>query len=146
MIAANPIVSCEPILDTMIQMAFARRSHRVIAAGSAASEICRGLCRRGFSSVATVAYSRVPCTPHEIALVAGEESIQALESLLVHLVAFSSDQASMVTWIDSAEHRGQRIRSLLERLGFHVESGAKCEIGFVLAARRFKRKALTQAA
>jgi hypothetical protein len=41
MIAANPIVSCEPILDTMIQMAFARRSHRVIAAGSAAPEIYR---------------------------------------------------------------------------------------------------------
>jgi hypothetical protein len=147
MTIANPIVSCEPILDTMIQMAFAKRSHRVIAAGSAAPEIYRGLCRRGFSRVATAAYSRAPGTPHEIALVAGEESIQALEALLIRLMPFLSVQASMATWIDSAEHRrGQRIQFLLEGLGFRVESGAKCEIGFVLAARRYERKALARAA
>ena len=91
--------------------------------------------------------SRAPGTPHEIALVAGEESIQALESLLICLVPFLSDQASMATWIDSAERRrGQRIQSLLERLGFRVESGAKCEIGFVLVVRRYERKALALAA
>ena len=146
MIAANPIVLCEPIVDTMIQMAFARRSHRVIAAGSAAPEIYRGLSRRGFSRVTTGAYTRASGTAHDIALVAGEESIQDLEALIIRLTAFLSDQASMATWIDSTERRrGQRIQLLLERLGFRVESGAKCEIGFVLAGRRFERKALAQA-
>lgn len=144
---ANPIVSCEPILDTMIQMAFARRSHRVIAAGSAAPEIYHGLCRRGSSRVATAVYSHAPGTPYDIALVAGEEPIQALETLLIRLMPFMNDQASMATWINSAERqRGKRIQSLLERLGFHVESGAKCEIGFVLAARRYERGALALAA
>jgi hypothetical protein len=64
MAAANLMVAYEPILDTMIQMAFAQRSHRVIAAGSAAREIYRGLYRRGFSRVATAANLHTPGTPH----------------------------------------------------------------------------------
>jgi hypothetical protein len=143
MIAANSSVSYEPILDTMIQMTFARRSHRVIAAGSAASALYRGLWRRGFSRVTTAAYSRARGTPHEIALVAGEESLQALEALMIRLVVLLSDQAHVAAWIDSADpQRGRRLQSLLERLEFRVESGAKCKIGFVLAARRYERKAL----
>ncbi len=133
----SPIASNEPTLDTMIQLAFAVKSHRVIAAGSAAFDIYRGLCRRGFSRVTTAAKYRVPCIQHDVALVAGEESDQALEALLIRIVPFLNNRATMSVWINSVGRRsGGRIQQLLERLGFHVEAGAKCEVGFVLAARR----------
>jgi len=48
----SPALLSDSILDTMIQLALALRSHRVIAVGSAAFDIYHGLCRRGFSRVA----------------------------------------------------------------------------------------------
>ena len=131
------IASNEPTLDTMIQLAFAVRSHRVIAAGSAAFDIYRGLCHRGFSRVTTAAKYRVPCIQHDVALVAGEESDQALAALLIRIVPFLNNRATVAVWIDSLGRRsGGKAQLLLGRLGFHIEAGAKCEVGFVLAARR----------
>jgi hypothetical protein len=147
MIAAHPIASCEPILDTMIQLAFARQSQRVIAAGSAAFDIYRGLYRRGFSRVTTAAHCRVRRIQHDVALIAGQESVQALEALLIRIMPLLNRQATVAVWIDSIERRrGRSIQLLLERLGFRVESGAKCEIGFVLAARRHERNQLANVA
>jgi hypothetical protein len=60
MVAVNLMVAYEPILDAMFQMTFARRSHRVIAAASAAPEIYCGLYRRGFSRVVTAANPYAP--------------------------------------------------------------------------------------
>jgi hypothetical protein len=147
MIAAHPIASCEPILDTMIQLAFASRSHRVIAAGSAAFEIYCGLCRRGFSRVTTARCRGLPFPQHDVALIAGQESVQALEALLIRIMPRLNRQATIAMWIDSVERRrGRTVQLLLERLGFRVESGAKCEIGFVLAARRREPNFLANAA
>jgi hypothetical protein len=63
---SNPITSCEYVLDTMIQLAFAERSHRIIAAGSAAFDLYCGLCRRGFCRTAVASHLRAP-PDHQIA-------------------------------------------------------------------------------
>jgi hypothetical protein len=143
----NAIAANEPILDAMIQLALAARSHRVIAAGSTAVDIYRGLCRRGFSRVSTTATCSVGCAQHDVALVAGEHTIQALEAVLLRIVPFLNSQAMIAVWIDSVgPQRGKRIQLLLERLGFRIECGTKCESGFVLAARRHERNYLVNAA
>lgn len=147
MIAAHPIASFEPILDTMIQLAFAGRSQRVIAAGSAAFDIYRGLCCRGFSRATTAAHRRVPCPQHDVALIAGQESVRALEALLIRIMPVLDRQATVAIWIDTVERRrGRSTQLLLERLGFRVECGAKCESGYVLAARRHERNYLANVA
>jgi len=80
-------------------------------------------------------------------LIAGQESVQALEALLIRIMPRLNRQATIAMWIDSVERRrGRTVQLLLERLGFRVESGAKCEIGFVLAARRREPNFLANAA
>jgi hypothetical protein len=133
--APNP--SDERILDTMIGLAHAARSHRVIVAGSSSYDVYLGLLERGFSRVATTATCRIPCGQREVALIAGRHSMQAFEALLVRIVSFLNARATMAIWVDFGVHQhGQRLQLLLERLGFRVEAGAKCGHGFVLSARR----------
>lgn len=137
----------ESVLETMIELALVVRSHRIIAAGSASFSIYRGLCARGFARVTTMETCSAGGAQHGVALVAGQHSLQALQALLLRLVPLLCSQGTIAVWIDCAgRRRGKEVQLLLERLGFYVESGAKCESGFVLAARRHDRGALAYAA
>ena len=49
----GPIPSDERIVDAMIQLACAAKSHRMIVAGSNSSEVLQELLRRGYSRIAT---------------------------------------------------------------------------------------------
>jgi hypothetical protein len=141
------IDSSEPILKTMIELTRLTEAHRVIAAGSSAFDIYLGLYRRGFSRVATTATCRIPCGRHDAALVAGEHSIQGLETLLLRVVPFLNARAVTALWVGSDEHqRGRKLQLLLERLGFRIEAGARCESGFVLSARRHEWSHIANAA
>jgi hypothetical protein len=147
MSVVHPTFSWESIVDTMIQLASAGRSHRVITAGSAAVDIYCGLCRRGFERVTTAAHRRVPGTQYDVALIAGQESVRGLEALLIRIMPLLNCHAIVAVWVDAMERRrGSTVQLLLERLGFHVESGAKCETGFILAARRQQRNDLANVA
>jgi hypothetical protein len=134
---AKHAVSADRIIETMIELARCSKLHRIIAAGSSAFDIYLGLHHRGFSRAATTSTCRIPCGQHDVALVAGQHSIQALETLLVGIVPFLSTRATVAVWVDSDAHQpGRKLQSLLERLGFRIEAGAKCENGFVLSAQR----------
>jgi hypothetical protein len=147
MSVVHPIFSWEQILDTMIQLASAGRSHRVITAGSAACDIYCGLRRRGFEWVTATADHRISVAQYDLALIAGQQSIRALETLLIRIMPLLNRQATVAVWIDAVERwRGHTIQLLLERLGFRVESGAKCEVGYVLAARRHEGNDLANVA
>jgi hypothetical protein len=147
MSVAASVPFCDSVVDTMVQLALARRSHRIIAAGAASFSIYRGLCSRGFARVATIASFGAASAQHDVALVAGQHSLQALQELLLRLVPLLCSQGTIAVWIDCAgRRRGKEVQLLLERLGFYVESGAKCESGFVLAARRRDRSDLAYAA
>lgn len=131
------IASSEQIMETMIELTRLSKSDRVIAAGSNAFDVYLGLHDRGFSRVATTATCRIPCGQHDVALVAGQHSIQALEALLVRIVPFLNTRATTAVWVGPDEHhRTNKLHLLLARLGFRIEAGAKCENGFVLSARR----------
>ena len=74
---------------------------------------------------------------HDIALIAGEHSVQALEALLIRILPFLKTSAAVAMWIGPGDRLdGGKLQSLLERMGFRVEVGSRCESGFVLSARR----------
>jgi hypothetical protein len=133
----TPYVIGESALDTMIQLAQVRRSHRIVAAGAADLDICCGLYRRGFVRVTALADSAVSRIQYDAAFVAGPHSAKALEALLIRVVSRLHAQGTIAVWVDSiGGQRGKPIQLALERLAFHIQSGAKCQTGFVIAARR----------
>jgi hypothetical protein len=144
-----PVAStcAERIMETMIELASVSKSHRVIVTGSDSLEIYLGLCRRGYLRVATTATCRMPCGQHDVGLVAGQHSIQALEAILVRIVHFLNTASALAVWIGSHEDgHARRLRVLLERLGFRIEAATQCEQGYVLSARRREASHLLRAA
>jgi hypothetical protein len=62
-------------------------------------------------------------------------------------VPYLKSRAAVAIWIDATEQQGGRkLQSMLERLGFRIEAGAKCEDGFILSARRLEWSQTAQAA
>jgi hypothetical protein len=129
--------SNERIMETMVDLTRLSPSQRVIVAGASAFDIYRGLHQRGFSRAATIVTCRIPCGQHDAAFIAGEHSFQALQALLVRILPFLSTRATMAVWVGCEQpERGRKLQALLERLGFRIEAGARCESGFVLSAQR----------
>jgi len=74
-------------------------------------------------------------------------SVNALETTLNWLVHFLAPASVLVIWIDAEERSNQRkLRLILEKLGFRVEAGTRCESGLAISARRLDAKALAIAA
>jgi hypothetical protein len=137
MALSKPVRSSEQIMETMIGLTRLSKSNRVIVAGSDAFDFYVALHLRGFCNVATTATCRFPCGQHDVALIAGQHSIQALQQLLARIASFLNARATVAVWIDAAEpHGGKKLQAMLERLGFRIEAGAKCENGFILSAHR----------
>jgi hypothetical protein len=126
----------ERIVKTLVEIARATKSHRIIVAGSSCSEVFLELHRLGYSRVATTKTCRIPYAQYDIALLAWRKhSIKALTTTLDWLVHFLSPTGVLVIWIDTALG-SRRLRSAIERLGFRVETGVGCENGFATSARR----------
>jgi hypothetical protein len=140
--------SDERIVDAMIQLARAAKSHRMIVAGSNSAEIFLELHRRGYPRVTTTNTCRVPCGQHDVALVAWrEQSIKTLEATLDRLVHYLSAAGVLVVWIGPHERMPHRaLRLALGRLGFRIETGTTCEHGIAIAARRLELKPAAKAA
>jgi hypothetical protein len=126
--------SDERILDTMIQLVRATRSQRVFVAGSYCFDTYLALLERGFARTATPATCRIPCSQYDVALIAGHHSGQALEALLGDTVPFLNTRAALAIWTDCRQAGSSQAAP--ERLGFRIEAGTRCEVGFVLTARR----------
>jgi hypothetical protein len=143
---ALPPVPDDQILDAMLLLARATRPHRILVAGSSAPDVYLGLLQRGFTRAATPATSRFPCGQHDVALLVGHHSIQALEGLIDRVVPYLSTRASLAIWIGSHElMRGRPLQIELERLGFRVDAGTRCETGFILSAERQQMWTIAQA-
>jgi hypothetical protein len=138
MTQSSPIPSDERIVDAMIQLARAAKSHRMIAAGSNSAEIFLELHRRGYPRVTTTRICLVPCGQYDVALVAWrEQSIRTLETTLERLVHYLSAAGVLVVWIGPHERvPDQALWLAFGRLGFRIESGTSCENGIAIAARR----------
>jgi hypothetical protein len=126
------------IIETMIRLARCAKAHRIIVAGSKGREFLLELHRRGYTRVATTATCGLPRGQCNVALVDWQlQSIKALETTLGWLVHFLAPAAALVIWVDSSERgRNRKLASMLDRLGFRIEAGTRCERGFAICARR----------
>jgi hypothetical protein len=127
----------EQVVDTMIELTRLSSPHRAIIAGSDNVELCLALRRRGFMRVSTPATCRTPKAQHGVGLIAGHNSLQAIETALTEISKFLSASAAIAVLIDSRESGfSLRIRARLEQMGFRIEAGVRCQQGFVLSAYR----------
>jgi hypothetical protein len=94
--------------------------------------------RRGYSRVATTATCGLPQSQYDVALIDWQlQTIKALETTLDWLVHFLASTSVLVVSIDSSKRdENQKLGPMLERLGFRVEAGTRCEQGFIISARR----------
>jgi hypothetical protein len=122
---------------TMIDLTRLSKTHRVIVAGADGFDLYVDLHLRGFSRVSTTATCRFPCGQHDVALIAGQHSIQALQAILARIAPYLNVSATVAVWVSATEQKiGNELRITLERLGFRIEAGAKCDDGFVILAQR----------
>jgi hypothetical protein len=135
---SNVTPSGRQIIEPMLQLACCSKSHRIIVAGSKGRELMFELHRRGYTRVATTATCGLPSGQCSVALIDWQlEAIAALERTLGWLVLFLAPAAVLVIWVDSSERSGNRkLGSMLERLGFTIEAGTRCEQGLAVLARR----------
>jgi hypothetical protein len=134
------------ITGTMIELAQCSAEQRIILAGSNEPDRSFELHSLGFYRVVTTATCKLSRRQYDVAFVEWRQhSIKALETTLDWLVHFLSPMGVLVIWIDVAPER-RKLRSAIEKLGFHVESGTRCENGFAVSARRVNVLQQTMAA
>jgi hypothetical protein len=127
----------EQVAETMINLTRLSNLHRTIVAGNDSLEFYLALRRRGFVRVATTATCRVPKRQHAVGLITGQNSLQAIEAALAQISQFLSSSAAIAVLIDSRESGFcLKIRTRLERIGFRIEAGVRCQQGLVLSAYR----------
>jgi hypothetical protein len=137
----------EQIIDTMIRLTRLSNSNRAIVAGGNVEETFAALHRRGFLRVTTAGISRAPFCRYSVGFVAGLDSLQALETAISEISPLLSPTATVAVLIDSRESGfGLKIREKLERAGFRIEAGVRCQQGFVLCAQRQKSCEIAKAA
>ena len=147
MVQPYSVSNQEQVVDTMIGLTRLTSLHRAIVAGSGSMEFYLALRRRGFLRAATAATCRVPKGQHSVGLIAGQNSLQAIEATLVELSPFLATNATVAVLIDSREiGAALRIRGKLEQMGFRIEAGVRCQEGVVLSAIRHGSSQMEMAA
>jgi hypothetical protein len=127
----------EQVVTTMIELTRLSDLHRAIVAGSDNPEVYLALRRRGFNHVATTSTCGVPRGQHAVGLITGQNSLRANEASLVEISPFLCTSAAIAVLIDSGESATcLKIRAKLERMGFRIEAGVRCQQGLVLSAYR----------
>jgi hypothetical protein len=134
----KPTAADERIIETMIELARCSKLDRILVAGSNGPHQMFALHRRGYDRVATTATCGLPRGQYAVALVDWRlQSIKALETTLDWLVHFLAPMGVLVAQVDSSERTCNRqLGSALERLGFQIEVGTRCEHGLAISAHR----------
>jgi hypothetical protein len=140
MTSPTPTGSIDRKIDSIIALAGCSDHQRILLAGIRDPGPVSDWRSRGYQRVATVATSSLPHGQYDVAIVEWRQhSIKALETMLDWLVYFLSPQGVLVIWIDGASDTAsarRNLRSAIERLDFHIESGKRCATGFAISACR----------
>lgn len=128
----------ERITESLVELARCSKQHRFIVAGSNSPELMLALHRRGYVRVATTTTCGLPHGQYDVALVDWQgRSIKSLETTLDWLVHYLGSPAVMVIWVDVQERAASRkLTAMLDRVGFRVEVGTRCDDGLAVSARR----------
>lgn len=141
--AQSPTAASGQILDIMISLTRLGPLHRVIVAGCDSMELYLALRRRGFIRVTTPELCRRPKAQHAVGLVAAPADVT--DNLLDQLSPYLTTHARLAL-LAGTGNNGVKIRAKLERLGFRIEAGVRCERGLVLCADRQDAAQMKQAA
>ena len=129
--------SGKPVVNTLIELARCSKLQQIILAGSSAPEHMLELHRHGYIRVATTAKSGLPRGQYDVALVDGHLlSLKALETTLDWVVHFLAPKGVLAICIQFNRTGGRKLGTILEKLGFRVEVGTRCENAFAILARR----------
>jgi 16S rRNA G1207 methylase RsmC len=135
-----PAGSTNRKIDSIIELGRCSDRHRILLAGASDPDPVSEWRSRGYHRVATMAASRLPRGQYDVAVVEWRQhSIRALETMLDWLVHFLSPRGVLVICIDGASGTASArrdLRSLIERLGFRVETAKRCQNGFAVSASR----------
>ena len=132
----TPTPASDRVMETMIELARCSKFHRIIVAGSDGISRMSALHRRGYKRISTTSTCGLPHGQYDVAWVEWQQhSIKALETTLQWLVHFLAPASALVIWIGEPTDR-RALGLILERLGFRVEVGTRCEHGLAMAARR----------
>jgi hypothetical protein len=136
------------IIETMIELARCSKPDRIIVAGADGPQKMLDLHRRGYNRVATTATCGLPRGQYDVALVNGRShSIKALEATLDWLVHFLAPTGVLTIWVDSRQCPDRHeLASMLDRVGYRIEAGTRCEHGLAVSARRSNATQATIAA
>jgi len=127
----------DEIVDTMINLTHLSRAHRIVVAGGDGIELYLALRRRGFGFGVLASTCRTPVARHSVGLIAGDRCYQAIEATIGQIGPLLCPTASLTISIESQESGlAAKVRTRLQRLGFRIEAGARCQQGFVLTAHR----------
>jgi hypothetical protein len=134
---SDPTPAGERLIESLVELARCSRLHRIIVAGANAPQHMFDLHSRGYNRVATTTTCGLPRGQYHVALVDWQHSIKALETTLDWLVHFLAPSAVLVIRIESNDRAGNRkLVAALERLGFQIEAGTRCQQGTAVSARR----------
>lgn len=127
----------DEIVDTMINLTHLSRAHRIVVAGGDGIELYLALRRRGFGFGVLASTCRTPVARHSVGLIAGDRCYQAIEATIGQIGPLLCPTASLTISIESQESGlAAKVRTRLQKLGFRIEAGARCQQGFVLTAHR----------
>jgi hypothetical protein len=100
-------------------------------------ELYLALRRRGFLRVATAATCRIPKGQHSVGLIAGHNSLQAIEAALAETSPFLCTSAAIAVLIDSGRSApGCGSGTSWSNWASGSKPGVRCREGFVLSAIR----------
>lgn len=140
MINPMPAGSADRKIDSIVELGRCADHHRILLAGASDPDPVSEWRSRGYHRVATMAASRLPRGQYDVAVVEWRQhSIRALGTMLDWLVYFLSPRGVLVIWIDGASDTASArrdLRSLVEQLGFRVETRKRCRNGFAVSASR----------
>ena len=95
----------EQVVETMIGLTHLTNLHRAIIAGNGSMEFYLVLRQRGFLRVATAQTCRTPKAQHPVGLIAGHNSLQAIEAAIVELSPFLGTSAAVAVLNRFARNR-----------------------------------------
>ena len=134
----NSTSAREHLTESLVELARCSKQHRIIIAGANSPELMFALHRRGYVRVATTTTCGLPHGQYDAALVDWQgRSIKSLETTLDWLVHYLGSPAVMVICVDLQERAANRkLAAMLDKVGFRLEVGTRCEGGLAVSARR----------
>ena len=127
----------DQVVETMITLTHLSNLNRAIVAGDGCTELYLALRRRGLVRVGLHLAFRLHKATCAVGLITVQDSLGSFEAALAQITPTLGTNATIAVLIKSGETGfALKIRKALERIGFRIEAGVRCQQGLVISAHR----------